>query len=67
MKADQPRIAWRTSSYSGGNGGECVEVAELADGHCAVRDSKNPDSPALIFTRGEWAAFTAGVRAGEFR
>lgn len=67
MKADQPRIAWRTSSYSGGNGGQCVEIAELTDGHRAVRDSKNPDGPALIFTHGEWEAFTAGVRAGEFR
>lgn len=57
---------WRKSSYSNGNGGNCVEVADLTDGGRAVRDSKNPHGPALVFTRAEWAAFTAGVRASEF-
>jgi len=58
---------WRTSSFSSDQGGECVEVADLpADGGRAVRDSKNPTGPALTFTATEWAAFTAGVRAGEF-
>jgi hypothetical protein len=56
---------WRTSSFSSDQGGECVEVADL-DGRHAVRDSKNPTGPALMFTAAEWVAFTAGVRAGEF-
>jgi hypothetical protein len=56
---------WRKSGYSNGNGGNCVEVADL-DTHRAVRDSKNPTGPALMFTATEWAAFTAGVQAGEF-
>lgn len=56
---------WRKSSRSGG-GGECVEIAELADGGRAVRDSKNPTGPVLRFTAAEWAAFAAGVRDGEF-
>ncbi|MFE1594345.1 DUF397 domain-containing protein [Nocardia sp. NPDC058705] len=43
-----------------------VEVAMLADGYVALRDSKNPDGPVLIFTPGEWTAFTAGVHDGEF-
>lgn len=43
----------------------CVEVADLGSGP-AVRDSKNPTGPALTFTATEWAAFTAGVKAGEF-
>jgi Domain of unknown function (DUF397) len=55
--------AWRKSSYSEANG--CVEVAR--PGPVLVRDSKDPDGPVLSFTPGEWAAFTAGVRAGEFR
>jgi len=55
---------WIKSSFSQGNG-NCVQVAELADGGRAVRDSKHADSPVLYFSRGEWAAFTAGVRAGE--
>jgi hypothetical protein len=38
---------WRTSSYSGGNGGGCVEVARNLPGIVAVRDSKNRSGPAL--------------------
>jgi hypothetical protein len=60
----EPR--WRKSSYSSDQGGNCVGVADLDGGGCAVRDSKNPTGPALTFTAAEWAAFTAGVRAGEF-
>jgi hypothetical protein len=56
---------WRKSTHSGANG-ECVEVARLPGGQRAVRDSKDPNGPALIFTPAEWAAFTAGVRDGEF-
>jgi hypothetical protein len=46
--------------------GNCVEVADLPGGHRAVRDSKNPAGPALMFTPAQWAAFTSGVRTGEF-
>lgn len=56
---------WRTSSYSGAQG-DCVAVATLASGRWAVRDTKDPHGPVLIFNAAEWAAFTAGVRAGEF-
>ncbi|MDX3240024.1 DUF397 domain-containing protein [Streptomyces sp. ME03-5709C] len=44
----------------------CVEVAELADGAVAIRDSNDKDRPALRFTAEEWAAFREGVRDGEF-
>lgn len=47
-------------------GAHSVEIAMLADGHVGMRDGKNPDGPVLVFTPGEWAAFTAGVRDGEF-
>jgi hypothetical protein len=57
---------WYKSSYSSGQGGACVEVADLDCGGRAVRDSKHPDGGHLMFTATEWAAFTAGVRAGEF-
>ncbi len=56
---------WFKSSRSSG-ARECVEVAWLAEGHVGVRDSKNPAGPALVFTPGEWAAFTGGVKDGEF-
>lgn len=58
-------LIWQKSSYSNGQGGACVEVADLDSGR-AVRDSKDPAGPALRFTAAEWAVFTAGVRAGEF-
>jgi len=60
--ADLSSVNWRTSSRSGANGGNCVQVADLP-GTIAVRDSKDPDGPALLFTPAEWAAFTARVKA----
>jgi Domain of unknown function (DUF397) len=60
--------AWRKSSFSSGNGGACVEVAilrgatEEGGSLVALRDSKDPAGPALVFTPGEWQAFVAGVR-----
>jgi hypothetical protein len=59
-------LPWRKSSFSGGQGGNCVEVGPLPDGGRAVRDSKDPHGPALLFTEAEWAAFLAGVKSGEF-
>ncbi len=60
------RLAWRKSSYSSDQGGNCVEVANLPHGGRAVRDSKDPAGPALTFAAAQWAAFTTGVRAGHF-
>jgi len=57
---------WRKSSYSGSNGGNCVEVADNVPGVVAVRDSKKPDGPVLAFSPDEWRAFTAAIKAGEF-
>jgi hypothetical protein len=52
---------WRTSSYSGSNGGTCVEVADNLPGVVAVRDSKNPEGPVLRFSRADWAVFVSGI------
>jgi hypothetical protein len=57
---------WRKSSWSSGDGGTCVEVATNLTGIIAVRDSKDPQGPALIFNPAEWVAFVRGVMAGEF-
>jgi len=54
---------WRKSSYSS-NQGNCVEVATGAPGVVAVRDSKDPDGPTLVFTPAEWRSFAAGVKTG---
>jgi hypothetical protein len=57
---------WRKSTYSGSNGGGCVEVADNLPGVVAVRDSKDPAGPVLAFTPDDWRAFTAAIKAGEF-
>ena len=64
MKPDLTGVEWFKSSKSATNG-QCVEVA-FVDGQVAVRDSKNPAGPALLFTAAEWTAFVGGVAAGEF-
>jgi hypothetical protein len=61
---DLTDTTWTKSSASGAEG-DCVEVAELPGGGRAVRDSKNPQREPLRFTASEWAAFRAGVIAGE--
>ncbi len=59
-------VTWTKSTHSGPTGGNCVEVAFLSGGAVAMRNSRQPDGPALIFTPAEWAAFIGGARDGEF-
>ncbi|MFD0315783.1 DUF397 domain-containing protein [Streptomyces flavalbus] len=54
--------AWRKSSYSGGSGGDCVEVAETHPTLIPVRDSKNPDGPKLTFQTEAWSAFVTALK-----
>lgn len=63
---DISHLTWRKASYSGSNGGGCVEVARNLPGVVAVRDSKDPDGPALAFAPDQWRAFTGEVKAGAF-
>lgn len=62
-----PGAIWRKSSYSGQNGGNCIEVADGFPGAVPVRDSKDPHGPALVFAADAWSAFVAEVRADSFR
>lgn len=57
-------VAWRKSTYSG-HQNNCVEVA-LQEHAAFVRDSKDPDGPALLFSAAAFAAFVGAVSNGEF-
>ncbi|GAA3829781.1 hypothetical protein GCM10022226_58290 [Sphaerisporangium flaviroseum] len=64
MAPDLRGAQWRKSTHSGSDGGNCVEVASNLYDQLAIRDSKNPDGPALIFTPGEWSAFVTSIKTG---
>jgi hypothetical protein len=59
----QHTAAWRKSSYSNPSG-NCVEAAGLAGG-VALRDSRSPDGPALVFTSATWDAFVGSMKGGD--
>jgi hypothetical protein len=65
MPAALAGMTWRKSTYSGCLG-NCVEVATLYGGEVALRNSRHPSGPALIFSRDEMAAFLAGVKDNNF-
>lgn len=67
LAADQlPALTWRKAARSNPSG-NCVELAELPDGAgVAVRNSRHPDGPALVYTPAEISAFLLGVRDGDF-
>jgi Domain of unknown function (DUF397) len=58
-------LSWRKSRHSGALG-NCVELAPLADGAIAVRHSRQPDGPVLVYSHAELATFLAGAKDGEF-
>ncbi|MGW1888402.1 DUF397 domain-containing protein [Streptomyces sp. NPDC001970] len=58
-------VTWIKSSHSNATG-NCVELAALPDGQVAVRNSRDPKGPALVYTRDEVEAFVAGARGGDF-
>jgi hypothetical protein len=61
---DLTGAAWRTSSYSSANGGQCVQVANNLPATIAVRDSTDPHGPVLALTPAAWRAFTAQIKQG---
>lgn len=58
-------VTWRKSTASNPSG-DCVELAALPGGAVALRNSRDPQGPALIYTPAEITAFVAGVKSGEF-
>lgn len=55
--------AWRKSSHSSSNGGECLEVGDGITTIVPVRDSKAPHGPAILFAPAAWAPFLTEVKA----
>ncbi|WP_308118197.1 DUF397 domain-containing protein [Streptomyces buecherae] len=66
MTTDLTSAMWFKSSYSGNNGGDCVEVGAGVPSVIPVRDSKDPHGPALTFEPAAWNAFITAVKAGDF-
>lgn len=65
VRASSLDACWIKSRHSNAEG-NCVELATLGDGDVAVRNSRDPDGPALVYTPNEVAAFVAGAKEGEF-
>lgn len=67
MEGNSSAVTWRKSSFSGANGGNCVEVGQAGDGAVLVRDTKDRGhGPVHRYSPAEWRAFVAGVGNGEF-
>ena len=62
---DMTRAIWRTSAHSTGGGNNCVQIADLTAG-VGVRDSKNPDGPALVLPRAAWRSLVEQTKKGMF-
>jgi hypothetical protein len=62
--AERKSLAWLKARCSTGNG-QCVEIASTSD-KVAIRDSKDPNGPILVYTPREFSAFLEGARNGEF-
>jgi hypothetical protein len=67
MPASQLRgVRWQKSRFSGNGNNNCVEMARLPDGEVAMRNSRDPDGPALVYTRAEVEALILGAQHGDF-
>ena len=65
LRVNLANAVWQKSSRSGPYSDNCVEIA-FVDDAIAMRDSKHPDGPVLLFTQAEWDAFVLGAKDGEF-
>ncbi|CAM5741137.1 DUF397 domain-containing protein [Streptomyces microflavus] len=59
---DLTAATWRKSSHSNQDGGACLEVADGFTAVVPVRDSKNPQGPALTFAADGWSSFVSAVK-----
>jgi hypothetical protein len=63
---DLAKASWRKATKSGGNGGNCIEVAPLPGGQVGIRDTECPDQAPYVVTASVWGAFVDGAKKGEF-
>lgn len=63
--ASMAAVRWTKSSHSNPNG-NCMELARLAAGKIAVRNSRHPGGPTLVYSHAEMTAFVVAVKGGEF-
>ncbi|MGW8975063.1 DUF397 domain-containing protein [Streptomyces platensis] len=61
-RIDLSTAVWRKSSYTSGEGGNCVEVADDFPGIVPVRDTKDPHGPAIVFPAAAWSSFVTAVK-----
>ncbi|WP_329148010.1 DUF397 domain-containing protein [Streptomyces sp. NBC_01456] len=61
---DLSTVTWRKSTYSNQDGGECIEISDDFPAATPVRDSKDPQGPALLFKAPAWSSFVAAVKSG---
>ncbi|UZJ31022.1 DUF397 domain-containing protein [Streptomyces endophytica] len=61
-RIDLSTAVWRKSSYTSGEGGNCVEVVDGLPGVVPVRDSKDPHGPAIVFPAAAWSSFVSAVK-----
>lgn len=64
MRHNLPADAWTKSSYSGDNGGQCLEKQMMADGCVAAGDSKNRELGAHAFRQSVWQEFVTAAAEG---
>ncbi|MEU4227190.1 DUF397 domain-containing protein [Nonomuraea sp. NPDC026600] len=66
LRAELAAAAWKKSTLSGSNGGDCLYAAKLSGDRYAIRDSEQPDVEPLILRGGVFRAFVGGAKLGEF-
>ncbi|MFK0293118.1 DUF397 domain-containing protein [Streptomyces sp. NPDC090442] len=64
-RIDLSTATWRKSSYSNGDGANCIEMSDALSNLVPVRDSKDPHGPALVFPADRWSAFVGAVKSGQ--
>jgi hypothetical protein len=65
-KENLANAPWRKATASGGNGGDCIEVAPLPGGHVGIRDTERPEVDPYVVSGSVFAAFVDGAKKGEF-